>query len=92
MMTVLPTLFALCLIVTCILFIAISMQRAFTRTAILRRELREGGPFRTIHFSISEPSWPMPFPLPNLRKVAERPTRTITVRNVTAQRDRSEAA
>jgi HAMP domain-containing protein len=92
MMTVLPTLIALCLIVTCTLFIAITVQRALTRTAILRHGLRAGGPFHMIRYSISDPAWPLPSPLPNLRKGAERATRLVTKRNVAPQHDSAEAA
>ena len=92
-MTVLPTLIALCLIVTCILFIAVSVQRAFTCTAPLRHDLRAGGPLHTIHYSISEPAWPLPSPLPNLRKSGERAPRTVVTASSTAtQQDRTEAA
>lgn len=92
MMTVLPTLIALCLIVTCAMFIAVTVQRAFTRTAMLRRDLRAGGPFHTIRFSISEPAWPPPSPLPNLRKGAERAPRPASKRNAAAPHDSAEAA
>ena len=91
-MTVLPILIALCLIVTFTLFIAITVQRAFTRTAILRRDLRAGGPFHMIRFSISEPAWPLPSPLPNLRKGAERAQRPVIKRNAAPQHDSAEAA
>ncbi|WP_310534391.1 hypothetical protein [Novosphingobium sp.] len=91
-MTVLPTLIALCLIVTCSLFIAITLQRALTRTAILRHGLRAGGPFHVISYSISEPAWPLPSPLPNLRKGAERAPRPATKRNAAPQHDSSAAA
>ncbi|MEJ6008698.1 hypothetical protein [Novosphingobium aquae] len=91
-MTVLPTLIALCLIVTCTLFIAVTVQRALTCTAILRRDLRAGGPFHVIRYSISEPGWPLPSPLPNLRKGAERAPRPVTKRNAPPQHDSAEAA
>ncbi len=91
-MTVLPILIALCLIVTCTLFIAVSVQRAFTRTAILRRDLRAGGPFHMVRYSITEPAWPMPSPLPNLRKTAERSSRIVTARGVGTQQDCAEVA
>lgn len=92
MMTVLPTLIALCLIVTCMVLIAVSLQRAFTRTAILRRDLRAGGPFHAVRYSISEPARLLPSPLPNLRKNAERPSRTGAARNPGSQQDCAEAA
>ena len=92
MMTVLPTLIALCLIVTCTLFIAISVQRAMTRTAILRRDLRAGGPFQTVRYSISEPAWPLSTPLPNLRKTTERTPRPVIARSTGTQQDCAEAA
>lgn len=92
MMTVLPTLIALRLIVTCTLFIAVTVQRAMTRTAILRRDLRAGGPFHTVRYSISEPAWPLSSPLPNLRKNGERTPRMVTARSTPTQQDCAEAA
>ncbi len=92
MMTVLPTLIALCLIVTCTLFISVTVQRALTRTAILRRDLRAAGPFHVIRYTISEPAWPRPSPLPNLRKGAERAPRPVTKRDAALQHDSAEAA
>lgn len=92
MMTVLPTLIALCLIVTCSLFIAVTAQRAITRTAILRRDLRAGGPIQTVRYSTSEPAWPLPSPLPNLRKTAERTPRPLIARSTGTQQDCAEAA
>lgn len=93
MMTVLPILISLCLIVTCVLLIAISMQRAFTRIATLRRELRAGGPFYAIHYAISESAWQLPSPLPTLRKRGERAPRTVvTASSAATQQDRAEAA
>ena len=92
MMTVLPTLIALCLIVTCTLFIAVTVQRALTRTAILRHNLRAGGPFHSIRYSISEPAWPLLSPLPNLRKGSDRAARPATKRSAAPQHDSAEAA
>jgi HAMP domain-containing protein len=92
MMTVLPTLIALCLIVTCTLFIAVTAQRAMTRTAILRHDLRAGGPFHTVRYAINEPAWPLPSPLPNLRKNAERSPRRVTARSSGTQQESAEAA
>lgn len=92
MMTVLPILIALCLIVTSTLFIAVSLQRALTRTAILRRDLREGGPFHAVRYSVSEPAWPPQSSVRNLRKGAERPSRTALSRSTGKPRDHAEAA
>jgi hypothetical protein len=84
-MTVLPILIALTVIVTCTMFIIVTVQRAYTRTATLRRTLREGGPVHTIRYSVIEPAWPIPAPLPGLRKVGESPARKASARNVKAQ-------
>ncbi|MCW1403511.1 hypothetical protein OKA06_14765 [Novosphingobium sp. MW5] len=91
-MTFVPVLIALTVIVTGSLFIAVSVQRAFTRTARMRRELREGGPNVTVHYSVSEPAWPVPSPLPNLRKGAERLTRAVAARSRPVKQEASEAA
>lgn len=91
-MTFVPILIALVVIVTASMFIAISVQRAFTRTAGLRRELRDGGPFVTVRYSVSEPAWPIPSPLPNLRKGGERPARAAASRAKPIAQAAAEAA
>lgn len=79
-MTFVPVLLALTVIVVASLFIIVSIQRAFTRTAKLRSDLRTGGPFISINYAVSEPAWPVAAPLPGLRKPAERQARAAAAR------------
>ncbi|MFM5907280.1 MAG: hypothetical protein ACKOPO_06815 [Novosphingobium sp.] len=60
MLTVLPILFAIIAIVTLVTTTLVACQRAWTRLAMVRQDLREGGPFITVRYSVTAPAWPQP--------------------------------
>ncbi|MFM5931203.1 MAG: hypothetical protein ACKOPQ_09870 [Novosphingobium sp.] len=70
MLTVLPVLFAIIAIVALTTTTLVAYQRAWTKLARVRSDLREGGPFVNVRYTLNSPAWPQPVKSIAVRKPA----------------------